>query len=170
MNWKPFPAEENEWFNRLRNAGYKLIYDPESISFHSRRPTIGKFIRQNFGYGRGRTEMFLLQPSAFELLFTVPSLFVLYLLSFPLTYVFLDLPAHFKIAWGVPALLYFLCDGIASFVAGVKNRDARAIAVLPFLFPLVHLPYGFGTIGGLLKRLKGWRSTEVPITVRNQPL
>ncbi|MBN2188939.1 MAG: glycosyltransferase [Chitinispirillaceae bacterium] len=170
LNEHLFPAEENEWFNRIQNAGYKLIYDPDSVSFHSRRPTVGKFIKQNFGYGRGRMELFLLQPSAFKLLFMAPSLFILYLLSLPFLFLYQQLPLHVEIVWSAPAVLYCLCALIASCVAGIKSGNFRSIAVLPFLFPLVHIPYGFGIAGGLLKRLKGWKSTELPITVRKQPL
>ena len=170
LNEHLYPAEENEWFNRIRNAGYKLIYDPESISFHSRRPTIIKFIKQNFGYGRGRMEMFLIQPSAFELLFLVPSFFALYLLSLPCVLHVPSLALDFKAAVLVPGLLYCFFDVAASIIAGIKGRNFPAIAVLPFLFPLAHIPYGFGMIWGLFKRLHGWRKTDVPITIRNQPI
>jgi succinoglycan biosynthesis protein ExoA len=170
LNEHLYPAEENEWFNRIHDAGYKLIYDPESISFHSRRPTIPKFIRQNFGYGRGRMEVFFIQPSAFEPLFMVPPVFVLYCLSLPFIFFFPHWTLVSKAVVCAPALMYCFFDAVASCIAGIKGRDIPAIAVMPFLFPLAHIPYGSGMIWGLFRKLGGWRKIDVRITIKNQKI
>jgi succinoglycan biosynthesis protein ExoA len=165
-----YPAEENEWFNRIRDAGYTLIYDPESVSFHSRRPTVSKFIKQNFGYGRGRMEMFLIQPKAFELLFLVPSLFVLYLCLLAGTVLVPWVPAPVKYAAAIPFALYCLLNILASVVEGVKEKNLRSIAALPFIFPMAQVPYGIGMFWGFAKRFKGWKVPDVPVAVKNQPI
>lgn len=165
-----YPAEENEWFNRIRDAGYTLIYDPESISFHSRRPTVSKFIKQNFGYGRGRTEMFLIQPKAFELIFLVPPLFVLYLCALAGALLLPFVPVAVKAVAAIPFALYCLLDILASIIEGVREKNLRSIAVLPFIFPMAQVPYGTGMFWGLAKKLKGWKTPDVPVEVKNQPI
>jgi len=78
-----YPNEENEFFNRLSEKGYKMIYEPKALVNHSRASTILGVIKKNLGYGRGRMEQLLIQPSCFRPVFLIPTLFLTYLLSIP---------------------------------------------------------------------------------------
>jgi len=35
----------------------------------------------------------------------------------------------------------------------IKNKDYKAIFILPLIYPLIHLSYGYGMIYGYLKKL-----------------
>ncbi len=46
-------AEEREFCNRWINYGYRMVYAPEVLVYHSHRLTLRTFIRQHFKYGCG---------------------------------------------------------------------------------------------------------------------
>lgn len=135
-----YPNEENELFNRLQAKGHKLIYDPEAIVYHSRRSSVKAFIKQNFNYGRGRMEQTLIQPSSFNILFVAPTLFTSYLLLLPLI--------KDKI-YLIPIFLYLLFSLAIGIKISWSNKDIRLLPLLPWMFSLVHVPYGLGFVYGL---------------------
>jgi succinoglycan biosynthesis protein ExoA len=51
-----YPNEENELFNRLESRGLRLAYEPDAWVRRPRRKNLRAFIRQAFGYGRGRAQ------------------------------------------------------------------------------------------------------------------
>jgi GT2 family glycosyltransferase len=46
-------GEDREFCDRWIFYGYKMIYAPEAIVYHSHELTLTKFLRQHFNYGRG---------------------------------------------------------------------------------------------------------------------
>jgi len=69
-------AEDREFSYRLRNHGYKMIYTPEVLVFHSHVLTFHSFWQQHFNYGRGAFdfrqkcsrcyhECFIMEPLSF---------------------------------------------------------------------------------------------------------
>jgi GT2 family glycosyltransferase len=46
-------GEDREFCERWQHKGYKMIYIPEAIVYHSHELTLTKFSRQHFNYGRG---------------------------------------------------------------------------------------------------------------------
>ncbi|HKZ16745.1 MAG TPA: glycosyltransferase, partial [Geobacteraceae bacterium] len=49
-----YPNEENELMDRIRNKGLALVHDPDLAVYRSQRKTFPAFVRQIFGYGKGR--------------------------------------------------------------------------------------------------------------------
>jgi cellulose synthase/poly-beta-1,6-N-acetylglucosamine synthase-like glycosyltransferase len=135
-----YPNEENELFNRLQANGHKLIYDPEAIVYHSRRSSVKAFIKQNFNYGRGRMEQSLIQPSSFKILFVAPTIFTLYLVLLPLI--------KNKI-YLIPLFLYLLLSVAIGIKISWSKKDPKLLPLLPWMFSLVHVPYGLGFVYGL---------------------
>ena len=45
--------DEVEFADRVCNAGYKMVLDPEVFVWHKHRSTLGDFLKQNFQYGKG---------------------------------------------------------------------------------------------------------------------
>ena len=45
-------GEDREFCERWQHKGYKMIYLPEAIVYHSHELTLTKFLRQHFNYGR----------------------------------------------------------------------------------------------------------------------
>lgn len=156
-----YPNEENELFNRLQTKKYKLIYEPEAIVYHSRRSSVKAFIKQNFNYGRGRMEQTLIQPSSFKTLFAIPAIFTFYLFLIPVIKSELYL---------LPLFLYMAL----SFAATVKilwaRKNPKLLPVLPWIFFLIHVPYGLGFIYGLFNRHNGKNKKNTRIKIKEVQL
>jgi succinoglycan biosynthesis protein ExoA len=134
-----YPNEENELLVRLRRSGWKLLHDPELAVYRSQRPTFSAFVRQLFGYGRGRAQQILLGGGCGIVSF-VPVFFLLYLLSLP----FFHLPVYY-----LPLLCYLLMVIIGAFRAAAASGKTIPAFFLPLLFPVLHLSYGAGLLYGL---------------------
>ena len=139
-------TEDNDMHYRMRRAGYRFRFCPEITSSHAARDTLSGQIRQKWGNGYwiGRTLHF--QPHCFAPRHLIPALFVLALAVCTL------LSPH--AAWPLVTLLcvYGAVDLAASFHAACSAPRGKLLAFLclPFLFPLMHVLYGAGTIAGLL--------------------
>jgi succinoglycan biosynthesis protein ExoA len=162
-----WPAEENELFNRLHMKGFKFIYDPQSIVYHSRRPSIRKFAKQNFGYGRGRIEQIWLQPSTFELLFFTPLFFTLYMGLLACCLLTRCLSPALSLVFSLPLLFYCAVDLGVSFRTAIVEKKITTVLLIPFLFPLVHIPYGIGMLYGFFRCLFGKKKPSMKVVLKN---
>ena len=50
--------DEDELVERICNAGYRMVLDPETVIQHQYRNTFGGFLKQTFNYGRGGALLF----------------------------------------------------------------------------------------------------------------
>jgi hypothetical protein len=135
-----YPNEENELMVRLARKGLKLFHDPALAVVRSQRPSFRAFLRQLFGYGRGRAHQMLVGGGC-GIANLVPSVFFLYLLALP----FLD-----KHVYYLPLLCYLGMAFLFSFSAGFRGGKTAPALLLPVIFPALHLSYGAGVIWGLM--------------------
>jgi len=147
-----YPNEENVLFNRMKQHGKKLIYNPSAIVYHGRRKGVLKIAKQIFNYGRGRQEQLLMQPSSFNPMFLAPTIMLIGLVLLGSYF-----PALF---WGI-FLLYLLADLLFSLIGAKKNL--RYLFILPWMFPLIHVSYGAGLLFGWIFKKRGPRDAEVRI-------
>jgi succinoglycan biosynthesis protein ExoA len=159
-----YPNEENELMDRLQHEGYRLVHDPELAVERSQRPGYRAFLRQMYGYGRGRGEQTLLSGKL-KPVSLAPALLLLYALS-----VVLYLPAlpfYGGGAYALPLLCYLMLLCGAALVDTVRARDPRVLPWLLAVYPALHLVYGAGLISGLLRPRYATGSCEaVGIEVR----
>ncbi len=134
-----YPNEENELMERIMRDGGRLVHDPGLAVYRSQRPTLGAFIRQMYGYGRGRGEQTVLSGVIKPVTF-IPSLFIFYLLLLLLPH---------KAVYYAPLLCYVILNLAFAGYEGLKQRNSGSILLLPVIFPLFHLSYGLGMIRGL---------------------
>lgn len=142
-----YPNEENALMDQLQQRGGKLIYDPAFLARRRPRPTLKAFARMLLNYGRGRAEQFRVHPSARSALNFVPPLFVLYVVTLPLT-VWRLCPGALA-----PLGLYGLLLAAQLLDLLARSTPRRAVRALPLLV-LAHLLYGLGFWRGLVTRLK----------------
>lgn len=148
-----YPNEENELLDRIAASGHALLHDPAMAVERSQRPTLAAFMRQMFGYGRGRAQQTLLAGPGSVVSFA-PLLFVCYLLLLPL------LPA--SLLWSLPLLAYAILVVGFTVVAAMASGLAENLLLLG-LFPIMHccngagLLWGFG--GGRPERPRGGQVT-----------
>lgn len=148
-----YPNEENELMDRLAGEGYLLVHDPELAVYRSQRPTYRAFVRQMYGYGRGRGEQTVLS-GVVKGISLAPSLFLVYLALLPLA-------PHRILA--LPALGYLAAIAAASLWEGCRARSLARVLRLFYLYPTLHLLYGAGVIRGLIRpRYRARRGQPAP--------
>ncbi len=139
-------TEDNEIHYRMKKAGFKICFNPEIISYQHTRNNLKGMIKQKYGNGKWIGLTISVAPKCLSYYHFVPFLFVsglivcsvLALLGFPL---FIE----------ILLLLYSMFDFVNT-VSCFTMRDIRPhFFLLPLLFPLMHLAYGFGTIVGILQ-------------------
>lgn len=143
-----YPNEENELLDRIASQGYLMLHDPAMAVERSQRPTLRAFMRQMYGYGRGRARQTLLAGVRSPVSF-VPLAFVLYLLALPL------LPAGGLRL--LPLMAYGGLAGISALAALLSSRRPENALLVP-LFPLMHCCNGLGMLAGFA----GGRPTATP--------
>lgn len=139
-------TEDNEMHYRMRCAGYVFFYNPDIVSFRETRPTLKKLIRQKYlnGYWVGITSKVCVR--CLSLYHFIPLLFVLAIIATTVLNAF-GIWQLGALLWG----LYIIVAIAMSIVAIVNNEKKFAImVVLPFIFLLLHVAYGSGTIIGIL--------------------
>ena len=152
-----YPNEENELMERLLAGGFLLVHDPELAVYRSQRPSYPAYVRQMFGYGRGRGEQTVLtgklKPVAFA-----PSLLLIYTLL---------LPFFARGLFALPILFYLAVVASASLLGALSARDLALFPRLLLVFPTLHLVYGAGVLRGLFRqRYRGAPSGAEAIEVR----
>jgi succinoglycan biosynthesis protein ExoA len=136
-----YPNEENELMDRLQHEGFHLVHDPELAVIRSQRATYRAYLRQMFGYGRGRGEQTVLSGKL-KPVSLAPAALLCYLLVLPF--------CGFGLC-ALPFLLYLALILAASLAGAWNARDWRLAPLLVLVFPTLHLVYGAGTINGLLR-------------------
>ncbi len=151
-----YPNEENELMDRLLDEGYLLMHDPELAILRSQRPSFSAFIRQLFGYGRGRAEQTRITGSV-GIASLVPSLFLVYLCLLPL---------RCNPVYSIPLLCYVLLTCAFALLEGVRAGRPASVVRLLAVFPALHLSYGAGLLAGMVRprfRAASGRSPDVTI-------
>uniref|UniRef100_UPI0021E5CC49 glycosyltransferase family 2 protein n=1 Tax=Geomonas agri TaxID=2873702 RepID=UPI0021E5CC49 len=152
-----YPNEENELMDRLQREGHQLVHDPELAVERSQRRSYRAFVRQMYGYGRGRGEQTLI-AGALKPITLAPSLLLIYALVVPL----LGIPLLM-----LPLLAYFAIALLASLQGSLASKDAGVFPRLLLVYPTLHLVYGAGVIRGLLRpRYRGGKQTHWDVEVR----
>ena len=139
-------TEDNEFHYRIRKAGYKLCCCPDIISYQHSRNNLKDMIRQKYSNGRwigltlsecrGCLSYFHFAPFAFVMMIILCS--IIAALGFPiLLYTLL-------IVYG----MFDIVNAVGCFT--MKNLQPQ-FALLPIIFPILHVSYGIGTIVGLIQ-------------------
>jgi succinoglycan biosynthesis protein ExoA len=145
-----YPNEENELMVRMRKQGLALLHDPDLNVYRSQRKTFSAFLRQIFGYGKGRGRQTLIGGVS-SLGSLVPVAFLLYVLSLSLV----DKPVYY-----LPFLCYLVLDVVFAVGESCGAGRLRLAPLLFFLFPVIHFSYGMGIIWGLLSYSFTRKTTE----------
>ncbi|WP_224963362.1 glycosyltransferase [Geomonas subterranea] len=152
-----YPNEENELMDRLQREGHLLVHDPELAVQRSQRRTYRAYVRQMYGYGRGRGEQTLI-AGTLKPVTLAPSLLLLYALLVPL----LGVPLL-----NLPLWAYFGVVLLASLQGTLVGKDLALLPRLLLVYPTLHLVYGAGVIRGLIRpRYRGGRKTHWEVEVR----
>ncbi|MCX6248576.1 MAG: glycosyltransferase family 2 protein [Bacteroidetes bacterium] len=140
--------QDDEFNGRLLKNGGVIYLIPEVRILYYPRSTIKGVQRMYYQYGlfKPLVASRLGRPATIRQM--VPPLFVLYLLSFLAASFFHPV---FRIVFISVTGLYLLLDIVFSLRTCLRERSFRQLLYLPWLFPLIHLSYGWGYLTGIVK-------------------
>lgn len=140
-------GEDNEFYSRIMKAGYKIYLDPKAIITYYSRDTIVANMKQMYANGISIGKLLHIDRESVRLRHLVPFAFVGAIIGS----VVLDCigtPLFSSIALILGS--YFLAAFVATILA-CRKFGWKYVAILPLLFFLVHISYGWGTIVGIVK-------------------
>ncbi len=150
-----FPGEDPKFIEDAKKMGMRVAYSPDLILYHKRRETTKALIKQIASYGRTRTMKESFSSTLKMPFFLIPSLFIIYIFAFLILSI-LELAKVTSIPYleilSLPLTFYIGLDLIFSFYEAVKNKNLFSFFPLIFIFPIIHLSYGFGMLQGYLKK------------------
>lgn len=149
-------TEDNELHYRMRLAGYRFCLNDDVVSYQHVRGTLSKMLKQKYGNGYWIGLTAGVCPGCLSAYHFVPFLFIMGIL-FTAILAFLGYPLLSYLMWGAYWLL-----AAAMAVLSVKGKRRRSLhLLLPFLFFLLHVSYGAGTLAGLCG-MPFWRRRVKP--------
>ena len=126
-------TEDNEINYRIREAGYKICYSPDIVSYQHTRNSLKAC------------------PKCLSIYHFVPLCFVLGIIGTSILAAF-GFPILAYLMWG----LYWLVAVGMSFLSVKGEKKTWCQLALPFLFFLLHISYGIGSLVGMIK-LPFWK-------------
>lgn len=137
-------TEDNEMSYRLRSSGYKLYYDPDIVSYQYMRPDLRRMVKQKYSNGKWIGITSGICPKCLMYYHFVPFLFVMAI-------IFCAVLCCFSFFWPMITLaaLYTAADLLMTLTAVIPSGKKSAYCLLlPFIFPVLHIAYGIGTLCG----------------------
>lgn len=138
-------TEDNEFHHRLTQAGYKICCMPDIISYQYIRASLSSMLKQKYSNGFWIGLTLKKYPRCLSLFHLVPMVFVLALLV-----CILFALAGFSLLLILMTAMYLLFDMYITINALKSEKRCAHFAVLPFIFPALHIVYGIGTIVGII--------------------
>ena len=146
-------TEDNELHYRIRKAGYKLCCCPEIVSFQHTRNTLKTMIQQKYGNGYWIGLTLGVCPQCLSYFHFIPFVFLVSLVASVAIWIAASLPVFFAVIMAMYFMFNFV-NTVGSFV--LKKSANPLFLLLPFIFPVLHISYGIGTLVGLIK-LPFWK-------------
>lgn len=140
-------GEDNEYNGRIRAAGFKILFDPEIISYYVSRPNLPSFLSQMYSNGKSIGILLNQSPFSLSLRHLVPLLFFLFLIAGSIMS-FFYYPARL-IFFPVLGLYFF-----ANIFFSLKSARKALLKAFPHIVVatfLTHLMYGVGTVVGIFR-------------------
>ena len=138
-------TEDNEMHYRMKEAGYKFLLDPTIKSYHHARNSLSKMMKQKYlnGYWIGLTMG--VSPKCFSIYHFIPLLFVLALIVTVIgSFTISSLPLVLLL------VVYFAFNIVNTIFSILKEKKHISYLLLPIIFFLLHISYGWGTLYGLI--------------------
>lgn len=146
-------TEDNELHYRIREAGYKLCFSSDIISYQFARSNLKKMLIQKYGNGYWVGITLKACPKCLSIYHFVPALFVIGIVVTSIL-IALGVPYFALLMWG----MYWSLSIIMAVLAVIKQKKHIYQILLPALFFMLHLSYGIGTLHGILK-IPFWKQT-----------
>ncbi|MDT3767203.1 glycosyltransferase family 2 protein [Gleimia hominis] len=137
-------TEDNDFYYRVRHAGYRLRFDPRIRSYQLIRPNLRAMVKQKYGNGYWIGRTLFIQPGCVGKHHLVPLAFVT-ALGITGARAIVGKPGWFTAVTGS----YAAADALMS--ASAQPGDPKTAVTLAGIFPLLHVAYGAGTLVGIAR-------------------
>lgn len=138
-------TEDNEFHYRIRKAGYKLCYDDNIISYQHTRNSFSKMLKQKKANGMWIGLTTSVCPECLNLYHYIPFAFLVSLIVSVISLIFTKY--LFILVFGSYMIVNLLMAGCSI----LKGKFNPYNLLLPFVFFLLHISYGYGIMIGFLK-------------------
>ena len=144
LNTKLGRTEDNEIHYRMRKNGIRLTYDPNIISYQYVRSSLKKMLKQKYanGYWIGLT--LAVCPRCFSIYHFAPFAFLMLLIVTAFLFPISQLPFLSLI------IIYTLFIMVNTVAIIIKTNYSKFNLLLPLVFFLLHISYGYGKLIGIL--------------------
>jgi glycosyltransferase involved in cell wall biosynthesis len=139
--------QDDEFNGRILKNGGKIFLVPDVEIEYYARATMSTMAKMFYQYGLFKPLVNVKLGAPATMRQFVPPAFVFFIivgLFVPF------LPSVFQIAWGLGLLVYVLISILVSFKLMLSEKRFLLLFVLPWVFPLIHLSYGWGYIKGFV--------------------
>lgn len=145
-------TEDNEMHYRMRKNGYKFWLNTDIMSYRYLRSSLGKMIKQKFLNGKWVGLTLSISPKCLSKFYFAPFTFLIALL------ICIVLSATVTKVFLVALLVVYFAAAIYSTIKCVSaNKFKPTFISIPFLFFILHIAYGLGTLVGIIK-IPFWRN------------
>lgn len=141
-------TEDNEMHYRMRKAGYKFLLSPNIVSYHHARNTLKGMIKQKYSNGKWIGITMKYCPKCFSIYHFVPLVFVLAIM---ICLIIALLGNNLFLILLASVYLVFNIVNLAIII--INNGFNTQYLILPFIFLILHISYGIGTMIGFIKAL-----------------
>ena len=145
--------EDLEFNNRIRNAGYKIVLQPELWSIYYSRNDIKSFLNQAFDNGYIVTKNINSGKIFHNIRHFVPLFFSIFIVAVVFINTFFD-ENVLKYYLNFILIIYILLNTSFSIINSIASNKISLLITMPFIYFLLHFVYGLGSISGLIKTLK----------------
>lgn len=143
------PCEENLFYYRLKNQGFRLFYTAKIACFHPAKPIFLPYAQKIFFYSTGRGMLLAREEKTFHPAFIIPSLFVISLLILITVSPFLK-PAFLFLIF-IMIVYWGLNFAQAFYIFLKRERNINILWAAPMATLLIHLSYGLGVLNGFVR-------------------
>lgn len=143
-------GEDAEVNFRLKQGGYKFLYNPGAIVYHHRVNSAGALIRKMFNWGFAMAWIALKHKNPVRWYAWLPPALVLYMIT--LTILFLINKLHFLV---LGLFVYAAIIFIVVVQVFLQQRNFYALCTA-FLLPSQHISYGVGMLWGLFVGIRNF--------------
>ncbi len=139
--------QDDEFNGRIIKNGGKIFLVPDLTIEYYARGTLNRMMKMFYHYGLFKPLVNKKLGAAATLRQFVPPVFVLFLLSAIMLPFF---GRYFQVIWTVGMFFYTCISVFVSVKIALSKSKMTLVIVLPFIFPLIHLSYGYGFLKGLM--------------------
>ena len=144
-------SEDAEFNWRIRQAGHRIFYSPEIVSYYYPRKDLKRLFQQFFNYGILRVNVIKKHLDAFKLIHALPPAFILGTVGLFAASLFNS--QFLMFAWAL-IVLYIIYLIIGSLLATLKIKKLCYFPILPIVFLTMQMSWGLGFLVGVFKTYK----------------